>query len=242
MPESMRTSLTDYIGSGKINDIVNSPSMVDGIKGYLDNINEKLGNQNKRMQEMESVLSNIDNSSLDHKSPLSQENLYEAVKNGEETGHLTIPDEVNRALQDDFNKFEIKSPSEEIDDLKSMVNDEAPSILSKKYRRLSDLSDVWHSAKVLKSVVDEKAIYSSQRSVSDVMQKIVDAADRGDYATRSPKNVVDYLKNTIEEKINKLMITDPRTTLDSGISETAITKRNSALDRTYGDCSIRKSY
>ena len=37
--------------------------------------------------------------------------------------------------------------------------------------------------------------------------------------------------NTALEKINKLMITDPRTTLDSGISETAITKRNSALDK-----------
>lgn len=105
VPESYRTSLSDFIIHNRIDEIRQNPRTLDGIRGYVDFVNQKFLRKPFKIQQAEKILDDHMLKSVKENMPFSQKEIFKHMEQaGFERSHtehlpLTIPDNIKSHLK-----------------------------------------------------------------------------------------------------------------------------------------------
>ena len=104
-PEEYKTALSDFIIHNRMDQIRENPQALDGVRGYVDFINDKLKVKDEKLQEADQILDDHMLKSVKDNMPFSQKELMKHMdKAGFEASHVeqlpvTIPDNMARRMK-----------------------------------------------------------------------------------------------------------------------------------------------
>lgn len=105
VPENYKKALTDFIIHNRMDYIRQKPEWLDGVRGYVDFINQKLANKNPKLLEANKILDDHLLKSVNENMPFSQKELFKMMKqSGFESSHMqhlpvTIPENMTRHIK-----------------------------------------------------------------------------------------------------------------------------------------------
>ena len=116
VPERYKTALSDFVVHNRLDEIRQNPKDLDGVRGYVDFINQKLANKNPKLAEANKILDDHLLKSVKENMPFSQKELFKMMKqSGFEASHiahlpLTIPENMVQHLKllDKISKLKVK--------------------------------------------------------------------------------------------------------------------------------------
>lgn len=120
LPEDYRQSLSNFIIHGRLDYIRRDPKTLDGVRGYVDYINERLANKNPKLAEADAILDKHLLRGTKENMPFSQKELFKMMKKSQfESSHLkhfpvTIPENLTRhvKIQEKIHKLRTKIKNE----------------------------------------------------------------------------------------------------------------------------------
>lgn len=105
VPEEYRTTLTDFIIHNRLDYIRQNPKWLDGVRGYVDFINNKLANRAVKSAEADEILEKNLTKGTKENMPFSQKELFKYMKQAAfESSHVkhlpvTIPENMVKHLK-----------------------------------------------------------------------------------------------------------------------------------------------
>lgn len=97
LPHDVKSALSDYIVNSKLDSLTSNPKLIDGLKGYVDHIDQKLVTRETTLAAFDKQLDKYIGKQLHADAPLNQKELYKLVKAGKLAGH-TVPKQVEDLL------------------------------------------------------------------------------------------------------------------------------------------------
>lgn len=90
VPENFERALSDFVIHGRLDYIRQKPEWLDGVRGYVDFINEKLGSKEAKLREADEILDKHLLRSVKENMPFSQKEIIKHAKQaGLEESHLS---------------------------------------------------------------------------------------------------------------------------------------------------------
>lgn len=188
--EDHQRALSDFVVNGRLDAIRENPGMLDGVRGYVDAVEGKLRLKADKLAYADQILDEHMLKGMHDEMPLSHESIAE---HGESP--LVVP------------KGKILSPTEELKSLRKKLLDKGlPKDFktSPEYHRLLDLSHVWANAHTLLDRVHLEDEYNRQEAFKNVAKEILRINDSGTGRLAKPDNVMNYLKDRIEQHLQKI--------------------------------------
>jgi cell division protein FtsB len=105
VPEEYNKALSDFVIHNRMDTIREKPEMLDGVRGYVDFINQKLENKNPKLAEADKILDDHLEKGINENLPFSQKQLFKHMRQaGFEESHVkqlpvTIPDAIAKRLK-----------------------------------------------------------------------------------------------------------------------------------------------
>lgn len=97
LPHDVKSALSDYIVNSKLDSLTSNPKLIDGLKGYVDHIDQKLVSRETTLASFDKQLDKYIGKQLHADVPLNQKELYKLVKAGKLAGHA-VPKQVDDLL------------------------------------------------------------------------------------------------------------------------------------------------
>ncbi len=104
VPENYKTALSDFVVHNRLDELRAKPADLDGVRGYVDFINEKLKFKNSKLEESNKILDEHLTKRMSRSMPLSQEELLRSIRKlglnvkGMNQLGLTIPDRIKSRI------------------------------------------------------------------------------------------------------------------------------------------------
>jgi hypothetical protein len=105
VPEQYKTALSDFIVHNRMDYIRQNPKWLDGVRGYVDHINQKLEMKNPKLAEADAILDEHMMRGVKENMPFSQKELFKMMKqSGFEASHVahipvTIPENMAKIMR-----------------------------------------------------------------------------------------------------------------------------------------------
>lgn len=216
-----KTALSDFILGNNLDKLRESPEKIDGLKGYVAEMDEKLSHKDAKLAEADRILEDHLERDLKERMPFDQRDIYEQVK-ANPTEHLpyTVPEIVNQLLghekqakrlekqpeavriEHENKKPALHSPKEELKAIKKKLlsGKRLPRgyEYTPEYSRLVDLADVWHNAQSLLDRVHLQRDYERQEAFRNIVKAYTDVLESHTDKFSNPEKVRDYLKQRID--------------------------------------------
>jgi hypothetical protein len=140
VPETYKTALSDYLIHNRLDEIRENPEMLDGVRGYVDHINQKLEMKSSKLAESDKILDDHMLKGVNENMPFSQKELFKHMRQaGFEASHMsqlpvTIPENMTSHLKiaERINQLKVK-----LKDAKRLGKPENKQTL----RRIGELED-----------------------------------------------------------------------------------------------------
>ena len=115
LPDNVNKALSDYIVHNRLDALRENPQTLDGVRGFVDTMNEKLANKGAKQAESDKILDEYLTKGAKENLPFSQKELFKHMRQaGFEASHIkqlpvTIPENIGRHLKamndiDELNK------------------------------------------------------------------------------------------------------------------------------------------
>lgn len=120
VPDEYKKALSDFVIHGRLDFMRQTPQGLDGVRGYVDHINEKLSRKPEKIAEADSILDRHMLKSVKENMPFSQKEIFKHMKKaGFESSHvkhlpMTIPENMATRLRlmEKIDKFKEKIKKE----------------------------------------------------------------------------------------------------------------------------------
>jgi hypothetical protein len=89
VPERYKTALSDFIVHNRLDEIRQNPKDLDGVRGYVDFINQKLEAMPSKIAEADKILDDYLEKGVKENMPLSQKELFKKLKGSDLAAHVT---------------------------------------------------------------------------------------------------------------------------------------------------------
>lgn len=134
LPENVNKALSDYIVHNRLDAIRENPAALDGVRGFVDTMNEKLANKGAKQAESDKILDEYLTKGAKENLPFSQKELFKHMRQaGFEASHIkqlpvTIPEDIIKHIK----------ISERIKQFKEKIKQQKPTNIQSLYRGRSD--------------------------------------------------------------------------------------------------------
>lgn len=211
VPDELKPALTDFIMNNGIDQFKDNPKMLDGIKGYVDFIKDRLDKKSEKLAEADKIVDEHLTKSMTDNMDFSQKKLFKMIKqSGFDEGHakslpLTMPDNIVRRLNqlkasNDLNakskkylKLYEKTKNKKYLERINNVNDRVKEIESNLSPILTPKEELMQ---LRKSLLSEKGLETNYKNSRDY-QRLVDLA----HVWHNAKTLLDRVH--LEDEYNK---------------------------------------
>jgi hypothetical protein len=166
-PEEYKTALSDFTVHNSIDALRENPKSLDGVRGYVDFINQKLKDKASKLAEADKILDDHLLKSVKENMPFSQKEIFKMMKKyGFETSHLrNMPMTVPENLEG------IVKRNSEIAMLEKKVADYEKKISQGKQGLKGKVSGISKQIEQLKEKVPK--ILTPKEELQDIRQKLL---------------------------------------------------------------------
>lgn len=233
VPPHLKTASKDYILHNRLDELRANKEIGDGMRGWVDHIDEELGKRSERLAEAEKGVF----TGIKEHMEFSQERIYKNLRKAQfEESHIahtphTIPDQVlehirvekqikkledkvkelgenrqtrKRIVELEKRQAKLLTPKEELEHIKSKF-EEKHFNLSKEYHRLVELAHYWPQARRLLDRFNLETAHNAQTAYRNVLEAFSNII-RGNLAPLAkPSTVMDYLKTRLEQSEGKVV-------------------------------------
>jgi hypothetical protein len=217
VPDEYKEALSQYMVNNRMDNIRDNPNALDGVRGYVDFVNDKLANKDEKLNQADEILDNHLTRSVKENMPFSQKEIFKMMKQANfESSHLqhlpmTVPENIARRLADMNEVSELK---------KENVRLERKNLKVKNQKYISQIKDRESRIGFLQKNIDtyEKLINKPEETkshVSDLQQRInkykLDIASlrEKDKLVKSGKRYLEKIKKN-EDRIANLENNSPK--------------------------------